>query len=109
MKTASQIERTEENAPSWVSLVRSQVKSLRFGIVQIVVHDSRVVQIERTERLRLDKSEPRTASVPGLGAEVVGEVDTRTKSRRIIQHDMTHGLNTFPGRIRDDGGPLSKG
>jgi hypothetical protein len=39
---------------SWLELVRKQVVSLRFGIVQILVHDSRVVQIERTEKIRLD-------------------------------------------------------
>jgi hypothetical protein len=39
----------------WLETVRSQVASLRFGVVQIVVHDSQVVQIERTEKVRLDK------------------------------------------------------
>jgi len=39
---------------SWLELVRKQVVSLRFGMVLIVVHDSRVVQIERTEKVRLD-------------------------------------------------------
>jgi hypothetical protein len=39
----------------WLELVAQQVKSLRYGVVEIVVHDSRVIQIERTERLRLDK------------------------------------------------------
>jgi hypothetical protein len=29
---------------------------LRFGVVQIVVHDSQVTQIDKTERVRLDKS-----------------------------------------------------
>lgn len=38
----------------WLELVRRQVDSLDFGVVQIVVHNSRVTQIERTERLRLD-------------------------------------------------------
>lgn len=38
----------------WVEAVRRQVGSLRFGMVQVVVHDSRVVQIEKTERIRLD-------------------------------------------------------
>jgi len=37
--------------------VEEQVASLQFGVVQIVVHDSRVVQIERTEKVRLDKSD----------------------------------------------------
>lgn len=39
----------------WLETVRSQVASLRFGVVQIVVHDSQVVQIERTEKVRLDR------------------------------------------------------
>lgn len=42
-----------DEKPDWLVLVRQQVGSLRYGIVQIVVHDSRVAQIEKTERLRL--------------------------------------------------------
>jgi len=38
---------------NWLDLVSEQVGKLRFGVVQIVVHDSRVVQIERTEKVRL--------------------------------------------------------
>lgn len=38
----------------WLALVADKVKSLHFGVVQIVVHDSRVVQVERTERHRFD-------------------------------------------------------
>ena len=40
----------------WLELVIQQVGSLRYGVVEIVVHDSRVIQIEKTERLRLDKT-----------------------------------------------------
>ena len=40
----------------WLSLVRRQVRSLRFGVVQIVVHNAQVVQIERTEKLRLNEA-----------------------------------------------------
>ena len=43
------------NEPAWLDLVRQQVGSLRFGVVQIVVHDAQVTQIEKTERLRLEK------------------------------------------------------
>lgn len=39
---------------SWLDVVRRQVGSLNFGVVQIVVHGARVVQIERTEKLRLE-------------------------------------------------------
>ena len=38
---------------NWLELVREKVQSLRFGVVQIVVHDSKVTQIERTEKTRL--------------------------------------------------------
>ncbi|EEF61920.1 hypothetical protein Cflav_PD4583 [Pedosphaera parvula Ellin514] len=41
----------------WLELVQKQVDSLRFGVVQIVVHDSRVVQIEKTEKLRIEQKE----------------------------------------------------
>ena len=44
--------RTRSSA-NWLELVRENVQSLRFGIVQIIVHDSRVTQIERTEKTRL--------------------------------------------------------
>jgi hypothetical protein len=39
----------------WLEIVRQQVGSLRYGVVEIVVHDSQVTQIEKTERVRLDK------------------------------------------------------
>ena len=41
---------------AWLTLVRQAVGTLRFGIVQIVVHDGQVTQIERTERMRLEKA-----------------------------------------------------
>jgi hypothetical protein len=41
-----------------LEVVRQNVQGLRFGVVQIVIHDSRVVQIERTERTRLDDAAP---------------------------------------------------
>ena len=43
----------------WLELVVQHVKSLRYGVVEIVVHDSRVIQIEKTERVRLDKPDNR--------------------------------------------------
>ena len=39
---------------SWPEIVQRYVSSLRFGVVEIVVHEGRVTQIERTERFRLD-------------------------------------------------------
>jgi len=45
---------------NWLEIVRQQVSSLRYGVVQIVVHDSRVTQVEKTERVRLDKPQPKS-------------------------------------------------
>jgi hypothetical protein len=39
--------------PAWLDIVRQQVGSLRYGVVQVVVHDSQVTQIDKTERVRL--------------------------------------------------------
>jgi hypothetical protein len=45
-----------QSSADWLELVRRKVQSLRFGVVQIVVHDSRVTQIERTEKTRLQSA-----------------------------------------------------
>ncbi len=45
---------------SWLEIVRQQVDSLRYGVVEIVVHDSQVTQIEKTERVRLNQPRPQT-------------------------------------------------
>ena len=50
--------RAAEILPDWLVVVRSQIESLKFGTVQITVHDSKVVQIERNEKTRLDRSHP---------------------------------------------------
>ena len=44
---------THGEAPDWIAIVREKVESLRYGVVQLVVHDGRVTQIERTEKTRL--------------------------------------------------------
>ena len=40
----------------WLERVLRNVKSLRYGAVEIVVHDAQVIQIDTTERVRLDKA-----------------------------------------------------
>ena len=44
---------------TWVDTVRHQVSSVRFGLVQIVIHNGRVVQIEKTEKIRFDQPDDR--------------------------------------------------
>jgi hypothetical protein len=52
---------SDDEKSDWLEVVRRQVASLHYGVVQIVVHDSQVTQIEKTERVRLDK--PRAQKV----------------------------------------------
>ena len=42
-----------EANPDWLRVVQQKVESLRYGVVQLVVHDGRVTQIERTEKTRI--------------------------------------------------------
>jgi len=46
--------------PEWLQVVRAQVESLKFGTVQITIHESSVVQIERVEKTRLDRPKRQT-------------------------------------------------
>jgi hypothetical protein len=57
MKTTenSDIAGSAKKDVAWLETVRRQVESLRYGAVQIVVHEARVVQIEKTEKIRFDK------------------------------------------------------
>ena len=43
----------DSNQSNWLDVVRDYVGSLRFGRVEVVVRDQRVVEIEKTERIRL--------------------------------------------------------
>jgi hypothetical protein len=52
MSTTSSLS-SDSALPAWLAIVRQKVESLRYGVVQIVVHDGQVTQIERTEKTRL--------------------------------------------------------
>jgi len=48
----------------WVEIVRRKVAHMRYGSVQVIVHDGRVTQVDATEKTRLpnelssDRHEP---------------------------------------------------
>ncbi len=44
----------EQYESTIASQIASALKGLRFGSVEIVIHESKVVQIERKEKLRFD-------------------------------------------------------
>ena len=58
METLTQ---TPPPAPDWIAIAREKVERLRYGVVQLVVHEGRVTQIECTEKTRIA---PRTGSQP---------------------------------------------
>ena len=45
----------------WLAAVRSRVAGMRFGSIQITVHDGRVTQVEATEKTRFAQGAPKTA------------------------------------------------
>lgn len=59
MDAPPNIKDDRDKPQAWLEIVQRQVASLRFGVVQIVVHESEVTQIDKTERVRLQKSQSR--------------------------------------------------
>jgi hypothetical protein len=55
MKTKTERAQSEPaNEPRWLEVVRECVGEMRFGTVQVVVHEGRVTQIDATHRTRLN-------------------------------------------------------
>ncbi len=60
-----------ERAPSpdgpkadWVEVVRTKVEALRFGSIQIIVHEGRVTQIESLEKTRFNSPRDESGANP---------------------------------------------
>lgn len=43
----------EPEIEPWIDIVRQKIEAMRFGSVQIIVHEGRVTQVESTEKTRL--------------------------------------------------------
>ncbi|MES2706837.1 MAG: YezD family protein [Verrucomicrobiota bacterium] len=43
----------EQTSADWLAVVRDKVAAIRFGSVQITVHDGRVTQVEANEKTRI--------------------------------------------------------
>jgi hypothetical protein len=54
-------------AEAWLEIVRRKVGGMRFGSVQIVVHEGRVTVVESTEKTRLPDAGP--APTPAAAAK----------------------------------------
>jgi hypothetical protein len=45
-----------KNDHNWIEVIKEKLGGLRFGQILITVHEGRPVQIERTEKTRLEPS-----------------------------------------------------
>lgn len=48
-------------SPAVMSAIAQAIRSVRFGMIRIMVHDTRVVQIEKVEKIRMNDSAYLTA------------------------------------------------
>jgi len=46
----------EVMSPELLNQIAEAIQSIRFGSVQITIHNSRVVQIEKAEKVRFDRA-----------------------------------------------------
>ena len=44
---------TRESVELPIEAIREAIESIRFGTVQIIIQDGRIVQIDKTEKMRL--------------------------------------------------------
>jgi hypothetical protein len=59
----------------WLARIAEQVNGLEYGEVNIVVHDGRIVQIERKERRRYDDG------VPSIQRTVHASVEKKSRKQ----------------------------
>jgi hypothetical protein len=57
----SQVE-TEDELERTIASVREALRELKYGTVTVVVHDGAIVQIDRTEKLRVPRPAGSAAS-----------------------------------------------
>jgi len=50
------------NDHRWIEVIKEKLGGLQFGQILITVHEGRPVQIERTEKTRLEPSSSKTQS-----------------------------------------------
>ena len=44
----------DETHRQWTQKILRALQEIRYGSVEIIIHDSRIVQIERKEKIRID-------------------------------------------------------
>ncbi|MBI3323789.1 MAG: YezD family protein [Candidatus Omnitrophica bacterium] len=65
-----------------LSQIAEAIGQIRFGTIQITIHDSRVVQIEKAERIRLEQA---TNLTTGGGHQHLPRADQNTGGRVAVE------------------------
>jgi hypothetical protein len=60
MSTQQRVNQSQEHNQDIADKILLAIKDLRFGSVEVVIHDSKVVQIERKEKIRIDTNSSKT-------------------------------------------------
>ena len=60
MSTQQRVIQSQEQNQDIADKILLAIKDLRFGSVEVVIHDSKVVQIERKEKIRIDTNSSKT-------------------------------------------------
>ena len=60
MSTQQRVIQSQEHNQDIAHRILLAIKDLRFGSVEIIIHDSKIVQIERKEKIRIDQDSSRT-------------------------------------------------
>jgi hypothetical protein len=58
-----------ESNELWIERIKNNIQGLKFGTVQITIHEGKIVQIDRTERSRFEaidsnKAQPKLKAKP---------------------------------------------
>jgi len=77
--------------PSWLAVVHEAVGNLRYGVIQIKIHDGEVMQIETTQKLRFAAPSPESDSLPAARAEAYPN-----KPSKATTHQATGGFAKEP-------------
>jgi hypothetical protein len=55
MSAQQRVIQSQEHNQDIAQKILLAIKDLRFGSVEVVIHDSKVVQIERKEKIRIER------------------------------------------------------
>lgn len=84
------VDTNEAAEAAWLAAVRQAARGLVYGSVEIVIHEGRVVQVERREKVRFEPS-VRRPNQPGRSHHPDRDTDRRSGGADPTQTEETSG------------------